>query len=181
MALVESLSDIVPSSGLDPESGLVSRSAYGYEVSFTHATLPAAYASVPHAHESEEIFELAEGELSVFLDGLEFRLGRGDLLRIPALTVHWKQNRGLQAAILHELHSPPRGVLGSGSLLDPYEREDASHRGNGHVRFGQTYRASRYLTDGAESFPAAPDDHPRLARGGPLWDAAVAAELPRAR
>ena len=120
-----------------------------------------------------------EGELSVFLDGLEFRLGRGDLLRIPALTVHWKQNRGLQAAILHELHSPPRGVLGSGSLLDPYEREDASHRGNGHVRFGQTYRASRYLTDGAESFPAAPDDHPLLARGGPLWDAAVAAELPR--
>jgi len=59
MALVKSLSDIVPSYGLDPDSGLVSRSAYGYEVSFTHATLPPGYLSPPHAHESEEIFEVA--------------------------------------------------------------------------------------------------------------------------
>ena len=179
MALVQTLSDVLPSGGLDPDSGLVLRSAYGYQVSFTHATLPTGYRSAPHAHESEEIFEVADGEVSVFLDGLEFRLGKGDLLRVPALAVHWKETRGDVPAVLHELHNPPRGIAGSGSLLDAYEREDASHGGNGHVRFGQTYRASRYLLDGSDAFPVAPDDHPLIARGGPLWDKAVAAELPR--
>jgi quercetin dioxygenase-like cupin family protein len=179
MALVQSLSDITLNGGLDPDSGLVSRSAYGYDVSFTHATLPAGYASAPHAHESEELAELAEGELSVFLDGHEFRLAAGDFLRIPALTVHWKENRSAKPAVLHELHNPPRVGDGSGSLLDAFEREDASFGGRKQVHFAQTYRASRYLTDGAGSFPVASDDHPRLARGEAAWARAVASELPR--
>ena len=114
MALVQSLIDILPSSGLDPDSGLVSRSAYGYEVSFT-ATRRSRRLRVAAARPRERgDLRARRGRLSVYLDGLEFRLGPGDLLRIPALAVHWKQNRGSKEAILHELHSPPRGVLGTG-------------------------------------------------------------------
>jgi quercetin dioxygenase-like cupin family protein len=178
MALVQSLGDITSTPGIDPDSGLVRKSVYGYDVSFTHATLPAGYKSAPHAHEGEEIFELADGELSVYLEGLEFKLVTGDLLRIPALAVHWKENRGTKAAVLHEFHNPPQGAPGSGSLLDPYEREDTQVGGSPYVKLGQTYRASRYFTDGAESFPVAPDDHPYVAHGKALWEAAVASELP---
>jgi quercetin dioxygenase-like cupin family protein len=179
MGLALSLDDIEPSAGIDPASGLVSRSAYGYAVSLTHASFPAGYASAPHAHESEELSQVIAGELSVYIDGLEFTLSQGDFIRIPALTVHWKRNHGGEPATLLELHNPPRSGNGSGSLLDTFEREDASYRPGAAVRFGQTYRASRYYTDGEERFPQAPEDHYLRARGDRVWSGASAQPLPR--
>jgi quercetin dioxygenase-like cupin family protein len=166
MSLGLSLAELTPNAGIDPSSGLVSRTAYGKTVSVTHAVFPGGYHSAPHAHESEELAQLIEGELSVFIDGLEFKLFEGDFLRIPALAVHSKRNRSPRQAVLLELHSPSRR---GASLLDAFEREDASHGGSEPVPFGQTYRASRYYADDEETFAEAPADNPLLARGADVW------------
>jgi quercetin dioxygenase-like cupin family protein len=174
MGLALRSDEITPSGGLDPGSGLVRRSAYGKGVSITHATFPPGYRSVPHAYEGEELAQVIEGELSVLLDGLELKLVEGDFFRIPALSVHWKRNRSAKPAVVLELHNPPTGGPGSGSLLDTLEREDASFGGAPPVRFGQTYRASRYYADGEEEFPQAPADHVLRARADDVWAGVVA-------
>jgi quercetin dioxygenase-like cupin family protein len=178
MALGLSLLDVPSDGGIDPAAGLVSRTAYGYEVSVTHATFPAGYRSVPHAHESEELEQLIEGELSVLIDGAEYQLRTGDFFRIPALAVHWKRNRSAAPAVVLELHNRPRRSANAASLLDTFEREDASFGAGKAVRFGQTYRASRYYADGEEDFPKTPSGSPLLARGDDVWAGASAQPLP---
>jgi quercetin dioxygenase-like cupin family protein len=178
MGIGLSIDTIVPSPGIDPDSGLVNRTAYGRDVSFSHVTFPAGYASAPHGHESEELSQLVEGELSVYLDGAEYRLREGDFFRVPALAVHWKRNRGDKPAVALELHSGPRGGVNAASLLDSIEREDGAFGAGPPVRFAQTYRASRYFTDGEEGFPEAPADSPLLARKAAVWEPATAQPLP---
>jgi quercetin dioxygenase-like cupin family protein len=179
MGLAVSLEDIEPDAGIDPASGLVSKTGYGRDVSLTHATFPAGYRSAPHAHESEELSQLSSGNLSVYIDGVEFRLAAGDFIRIPALAVHWKRNHSKEPAVSLELHNPPRPGAATGSLLDTFEREDSSYSAAEPVRFGQTYRASRYYSDGEEGFSPAPDDHHLLARGDRIWNGTSAQPLPR--
>jgi quercetin dioxygenase-like cupin family protein len=174
MGLALRLEDITPDAGIDPDSGLFRRTAYGKGVSLSHAVFPAGYRSAPHAYEGEELSQVIEGELSVYIDGLEFKLGEGDFLRIPALAVHWKRNRGQRPATVLELHNPPIGAPGSGSLLDTFEREDASFGGAAPLLFGQTYRASRYYADGEDEFPEAPGDHVLRARAADVWAGVVA-------
>ena len=178
MGIGLSIENIAPSAGIDPGSGLVLKTAYGRDVSFSHATYPAGYASAPHGHESEELSQLVEGELSVFLDGAEYRLREGDFFRVPALAVHWKKNRSDRAAVALQLHSGPRGGVNGASLLDSIEREDGAFGAGAPVRFGQTYRASRYFLDGEESFPEAPAESPLLARSAEVWGPATAQPLP---
>jgi quercetin dioxygenase-like cupin family protein len=148
-------------------------------VSLTHATFPPGYRSAPHAHESEELSQVVSGELSVAIDGLEFRVAGGDFIRIPALAVHWKRNLSSEPAVLLELHNPPKAGTASGSLLDTFEREDASHGAEDPVRFGQTYRASRYYADGEASLSSAPEGHPLFTRGVDAWNGASAQPLPK--
>jgi quercetin dioxygenase-like cupin family protein len=173
MGLALRLADIPPSGGIDPDTGLVRKTAYGKGVSLTHAVFPAGYSSVPHAYEGEELAQVIQGELSVYIDGLEFKLREGDFLRIPALAVHWKRNRSEEPTTVLELHNPPTGGPGAGSLLDTFEREDASFGGSPPLRFGQTYRASRYYADGEDDFPEAPDDHFLRARADDVWAGVV--------
>lgn len=177
MGLALSLDEIEPNAGIDPARGLVRKTAYGLAVSLTHATFPPGYRSAPHAHESEELSQVSAGAISVYLDGVEFTLSEGDFVRIPALTVHWKQNHSSEPAVLLELHNPPTG--GGTSLLDTFEREDSSYGGGEAVRLGQTYRASRHYADGEAGFPQAPEDHFLLARRDDVWNGASGQPLPR--
>lgn len=164
MGLTVSLQDIVPSSGIDSNSGLSSKRAYGRAVSMTHAIFPPGYCSPPHAHEGEELAQLVEGELSVVMSGLKFSLFKGDFIRIPSMTVHWKRNRSALPAVMLELHNPAGEQVNSHSLLDSFERDDASFDSRGALRLGRTYRASHYYADGEDNFTPAPDDNPLFAR-----------------
>ena len=142
-------------------------------MSLTHATFPAGYRSVPHAHESEELAQLIEGELSVFLDGLEFKLREGDFIRVPALAVHWKRNHSAGPAVLLELHNPPRGGGNGGSLLDAFEREDASFGGAPRCCSARPTAPRATTPTVRTSFPEAPADNPLLARGADVWRGVV--------
>ena len=180
MALVQSLIDIVPSSGLDPDSGLVSRSAYGYEVSFTHATLPAGYA-LAAARPRER------GDLRA-------RRGRAVGLprrpRVPPRARRSAAHPGARRALEAEPRLASRRSCTSctarrGACSAAAACSTRTSARTPRIAATATSASGRptarraTCTDGSESFPVAPDDHPLLARGKPLWDAAVAAELPR--
>ena len=170
MGLAASYSDILPSSGLDADSGLVRKTVYGRGVSLSHATFQPGYVSRPHSHESEELARLIEGEISIFMvfpaqpgtTGTEFRISAGDYMRIPAMAVHWKRNLSSRPAVMIELHNPPLDEPNARALLDPFERHDASFAGNAAIRFGKTNRASAYFAEA--TFTPAAEDNPLFMR-----------------
>lgn len=109
MGLAANVNEIAPSPGFDTGSGLARRTAHGRDVSISHATFPHGYRSAPHAYEGEEISQLIEGELTVYLQGQKYELKAGDVIRIPRLAIHWKHNGGQTEAVMLELHNPPLG------------------------------------------------------------------------
>lgn len=165
MGLAARSSEVAASAGFEPGSKLLRKTVHGRGVSLSHATFPAGYASPPHSHEGEELSRLIEGEISIFMvsptqpgtSGTEFRISAGDYMRIPAMAVHWKKNLSARPAVMIELHNPPLDEPLSRSLLDPFERNDASFGNSGPIRPGKTYRASAYFAEA--TFTSAPEDH----------------------
>ena len=93
MALGLSLLDVVPDVGIDPDSGLASRTAYGYDVSLTHATFPSGYGSQPHAHESEELIrrlrraEIGKQRVQIFKPVIDQRYAKNGIVSHSGLEI----------------------------------------------------------------------------------------------
>ena len=119
------------------QGSMVTRQAYGNESSLMVAVRPPGYHTKPHAHVSEQINHVLEGEIWFFVEDKGFHCKKGDFQRIPANKAHWAWNRSVAEAVVVESHSPP--LLGTeakqaaAALFD--EGETPRLRGQGENRF----------------------------------------------
>ena len=59
------------------------------------------------SHEGEEVFYVLKGQLTLFLDKLEFVLNEGDSVRIPARTPHfWMNNTDEEVEVIFAITPP---------------------------------------------------------------------------
>jgi quercetin dioxygenase-like cupin family protein len=89
---------------------MVSKKGYGNECSLMIATRAPGYHTKPHAHESEQINYVMEGEIWFFVEDKGFHCKKGDFQRIPADKIHWAWNRSDKDAVVAEAHAP--GLVG---------------------------------------------------------------------
>ncbi len=89
---------------------------YGKELSLMVATRQPQYHSKPHAHDSEQLNYVLEGELYVFIDDFGFLARQGDVFRVPRGSVHWSWVQGKTECVLLETHCPP--LTGDPGVLD---------------------------------------------------------------
>lgn len=137
-ALVATLADI-PETNLVPAKYLSGGSigaqiAYGRESSIMVATRQPQYHSKPHAHDSEQLNYVLEGELYVFVGEDGFLARKGDVFRIPRNVVHWSWVQGKTPCVLLETHTPP--LIGDPGVTDTAHAligEDESREGIGAV------------------------------------------------
>lgn len=118
--LVATLADI-PETNLVPAKYLSGGSigaqiAYGRESSIMVATRQPQYHSKPHAHDSEQLNYVLEGELYVFVGEDGFLARKGDVFRIPRNVVHWSWVQGTTPCVLLETHTPP--LIGDPGVTD---------------------------------------------------------------
>ena len=118
--LVAVLADI-PETNLVPARYLSGGSigaqiAYGRESSIMVATRQPQYHSKPHAHDSEQLNYVLEGELYVFVGDSGFLARKGDVFRIPRNVVHWSWVQGTKPCVLLETHTPP--LIGDPGVTD---------------------------------------------------------------
>ncbi len=118
--LVAALADI-PETNLVPKKFLTGGSvgahiAYGCETSLMIATRQPQYHSKPHAHDSEQLNYVLEGELYVFIEDGGFLVGKGDIFRVPRNAVHWSWVQGTTPCVLLETHTPP--LIGDPGIID---------------------------------------------------------------
>lgn len=119
-ALVATLADI-PETNLVPAQYLSGGSigaqiAYGRESSIMVATRQPQYHSKPHAHDSEQLNYVLEGELYVFVGDSGFLAKKGDVFRIPRNAIHWSWVQGSTPCVLLETHTPP--LIGDPGVTD---------------------------------------------------------------
>jgi quercetin dioxygenase-like cupin family protein len=81
--------------------------AYGLNSSIMVATRQPQYHSKPHAHDSEQLNYVLEGELYVFVEDGGFLVKKGDVFRIPRNAIHWSWVQGTTPCVLLEVHTPP--------------------------------------------------------------------------
>jgi quercetin dioxygenase-like cupin family protein len=119
------------------EGFMFTRQAYGNESSLMVAVRPPGYHTRPHAHVSEQINHVLDGEIWFFVEEQGYRCKKGDFQRIPANRVHWAWNRSNANATVVESHSPPLvgGEIreGAAALFD--ENETPQLRGPGDNQF----------------------------------------------
>jgi quercetin dioxygenase-like cupin family protein len=61
----------------------------GDECRFSVVMLPHAKGPVPHRHENfEEIFYVKKGQLTIEIDGLKKQVNEGEMVKVPANTIH---------------------------------------------------------------------------------------------
>jgi mannose-6-phosphate isomerase-like protein (cupin superfamily) len=118
--LVAALADI-PETNLVPKTFLSGGSvgahiAYGCETSLMIATRQPQYRSKPHAHDSEQLNYVLEGELYVFIENGGFLVKKGDIFRVPRNAIHWSWVQGTMPCILLETHTPP--LIGDPGVID---------------------------------------------------------------
>jgi quercetin dioxygenase-like cupin family protein len=118
--LVATLAEI-PETNLVPAKFLTGGSigaqiAYGLDSSIMVATRQPQYHSKPHAHDSEQLNYVLEGELYVFIDDDGFLVKKGDVFRIPRNAVHWSWVQGTTPCVLLEVHTPP--LIGDPGVTD---------------------------------------------------------------
>lgn len=118
--LVATLADI-PETNLVPAKYLSggaigAQIAYGRESSIMVATRQPQYHSKPHAHDSEQLNYVLEGELYVFVGDGGFLARKGDVFRIPRNVVHWSWVQGTTPCVLLETHTPP--LIGDPGVTD---------------------------------------------------------------
>ena len=103
------------------DAARVMKSAYGTDMSFAEVTYEKGYHAAAHVHPHERLVYVANGSLSVFFGGKEYRLDAGDFLNIPRLTPHWEVVRGEAGSRTYECSSPPDRTPGSFGLFGPDE------------------------------------------------------------
>lgn len=118
--LVAALADI-PETNLVPKKFLTGGSvgahiAYGCETSLMIATRQPQYHSKPHAHDSEQLNYVLEGELYVFIEDGGFLVKKGDIFRVPRNAIHWSWVQGTTPCVLLETHTPP--LIGDPGVID---------------------------------------------------------------
>lgn len=118
--LITALSDIletnlVPAKFLSGGS-VGAKIAYGKESSIMLATRQPQYHSRPHAHDSEQLNYVLEGELYVFIEESGFLARKGDVFRIPRNAIHWSWVQGTTTCVLLETHTPP--LIGDPGVTD---------------------------------------------------------------
>ena len=95
------------------------------------------YHTKPHAHESEQINYVLEGEIWFFVEDRGFHCRQGDFQRIPANKTHWAWNRSNQNATVAEAHAPAliggRSAEGAVGLFD--DNENPAIRGPGENKY----------------------------------------------
>ena len=70
----------------------------------------------PHVHESDQLYWIIEGELTVVLDGVEHVAGPSSLVYIPAGVVHKNRNDGGVRELHLDLLVPSPNRLNPGSI-----------------------------------------------------------------
>ena len=90
--------------------------AYGQESSIMVATRQPDYHSKPHAHDSEQLNYVLDGELYVFVGDDGFLARKGDVFRVPRNAIHWSWVRGSHPCVLLETHTPP--LIGDPGVVD---------------------------------------------------------------
>jgi mannose-6-phosphate isomerase-like protein (cupin superfamily) len=118
--LVVALADILETN-LVPRKFLTGGSigahiAYGCETSLMIATRQPQYHSNPHAHDSEQLNYVLEGELFVFIEDGGFLVKKGDIFRVPRNAIHWSWVQGTAPCVLLETHTPP--LIGDPGVID---------------------------------------------------------------
>lgn len=123
--------------GEEGEGWMAVKRAYGNECSLMIAVRAPGYHTTPHAHESEQINYVLEGEIWFFVEDKGFHCKKGDFQRIPANKLHWAWNRSNADALVVEAHAPPlvggAALEGSVALFD--EGEKSQIKGPGVNRF----------------------------------------------
>ena len=124
-------------SGDSGEGSMVVRKAHGNECSLMIAVRAPGYHTKPHAHESEQINYVMEGEIWFFVEDKGFQCKKGDFQRIPANKIHWAWNRSDQDAVVAEAHAPGliAGRAGEGAVPLFDEGEAPQIRGPGENKF----------------------------------------------
>jgi mannose-6-phosphate isomerase-like protein (cupin superfamily) len=144
-ALVATLAEI-PQTNLVPAKYLTGGSigaqiAFGRESSIMVATRQPHYHSRPHAHDSEQLNYVLEGELYVFVDEDGFLARKGDVFRIPRNAVHWSWVQGTTPCVLLETHTPP--LIGDPGVTNTARALIADHES----RTGIVMVASQWPSD----------------------------------
>jgi quercetin dioxygenase-like cupin family protein len=86
---------------------------YGKECDLQLSTWPSEFLSNPHVHECEQLNYVHSGAVSVFIEDKEYRLTKGDFLRVPTMAVHWGSTRTHDVSEMFGAHAP---------CLDPVRR-----------------------------------------------------------
>ncbi len=124
-------------SGPTGEGSMVVRKGYGNECSLMIAVRAPGYHTKPHAHESEQLNYILDGEIWFFVEDKGFHCKKGDYQRIPANKVHWAWNRSNSDATVAEAHAPAliggRTAEGAVSLFD--DGETPQVKGPGENKF----------------------------------------------
>jgi len=103
--------------GATGEGSMVVKKGYGNECSLMVAVRAPGYHTKPHAHESEQINYVLEGEIWFFVEDRGFHCKQGDFQRIPANKTHWAWNRSDENATVAEAHAP--ALIGGRSGREP--------------------------------------------------------------
>jgi quercetin dioxygenase-like cupin family protein len=122
---------------------LSTKQAFGLESSMMIARRSPGYHSRPHAHNSEQLNYVAEGEIWIYIEDKAFHLRFGDFLRVPRLAVHWAWNKSERDCMLIESHTPGLDILPRDktvALLDHGEDESQIARAR------QIWASDDYLT-----------------------------------
>jgi quercetin dioxygenase-like cupin family protein len=123
--------------GVTGEGSMVVKKGYGNECSLMVAVRAPGYHTKPHAHASEQINYVLEGEIWFFVEDRGFHCKPGDFQRVPALKTHWAWNRSQQSATVAEAHAPAliggRSAEGAVGLFD--DGETPAVRGPGENQY----------------------------------------------
>lgn len=105
MALVWNAVDPV-----DATQSVGARVAAGVELAFAVSRHPSGEHASPHRHDYEQISLVVSGEIWFFVEGSAYRLGSGDMIRVPRGAVHWTWVRGREDCVCHEAFTPRPGL-----------------------------------------------------------------------
>ena len=125
--------------GATGQGSMVVKKGYGNECSLMIAERAPGYHTKPHAHESEQLNYILDGEIWFFVEDKGFHCKKGDYQRIPANKVHWAWNRSDVSATVAEAHAPALigGRAGEGAVALFDEGEKPEIRGPGENKFVQ--------------------------------------------
>jgi quercetin dioxygenase-like cupin family protein len=142
------------------------RMVFGRSVSLAVAECEPGYHPAPQIHSSEQINYVAEGELCVYVEGIQYLLKQGDAIRIPRMKIHWMWNRSERKCVFYESNSLP--LIGNpevrGSKCGLFDESMIAKDDD----YPQVVWLARKYADDAEGKNAPPQEGPLLVRAAEL-------------